>query len=70
VAGIILPNTSPAKLQQRKDIGEHGTVEIKMNISESGKVSKVRILKSFNTQLDPILIKAIRKGPRWKSTII
>jgi hypothetical protein len=56
------------KIAAKKNIGEHGTVEIKMNISESGKVSKVRILKSFNTQLDPILIKAIRKGPRWKST--
>jgi hypothetical protein len=52
----------------KRDISEHGTVEIKMNISESGKVSKVTILNSFNTQLNPILIKAIRKGPRWSSS--
>jgi hypothetical protein len=56
------------KIETKKDAGGHGTVEIKMDISESGKVSKIRILNSFNTQLNPILIRAIRKGPRWKST--
>ncbi|MES2371310.1 MAG: hypothetical protein V4557_01940 [Bacteroidota bacterium] len=56
------------KIATKNGVGEHGTVEIKMNINESGKPSKVRILNSFNTQLNPIFIKAIRKGPRWKST--
>ncbi|MEO8173730.1 MAG: hypothetical protein ABI581_11625, partial [Sediminibacterium sp.] len=54
-----------AEAGTKKEVGQYGSFEIKMNISETGKPSKIRILNSFNTQLNPILIKAIRKGPRW-----
>ncbi len=52
----------------KKETSQHGSAEIKMNISVKGKVSNVRILNSFNTQLNPVIIKAVRWGPRWVSS--
>lgn len=52
----------------RHGTGQHGSVKVKMNISEKGKASKVTIEESFNTRFNAIIIKAIQKRQRWVSS--
>lgn len=45
----------------------YAEIEFEFNIDKQGKAMNVEILKSPSTQINPYLIEAIEKGPKWLS---
>jgi len=48
-----------------KSPGQYGWLEMKLSIDKTGKVTKVKFVRSFDKALNKILLKAITEGPHW-----
>ncbi len=49
----------------KKEPGKYGTLKLRLGFDENGKIINVKIKRSFDKKLNPILIKAITEGPLW-----
>ncbi|KAA3436410.1 TonB family protein [Rufibacter hautae] len=58
-----------ASLEDAKQRKVAGTLEAEFQISETGKVSDIRITKSLDAYFDHIVMNALEKMPEWKPAI-